>query len=240
MLRMSAAKSGGCRWRAMNMSISKARSSGSSRDRTASEPSSLMSCLGLAQCWRWRAQPAPYRIAGDAAVGLALPAEPCANCLAHDQLLVGFRYPGDFLKVAEALPPRARHLGDVGAPKQSAGPESVVHGAVVLVQTGKWIGVVGVERAAGQLDGHVRQFSKRRQFGHVWKRRLALGAPKRAHMIDDQLQAGMPSRDFTEQGQPIAREQSHGQLGSLGRRPEPVQRTIHGPRPVVWLVEIEP
>src|SRR5262245_61289867 len=102
------------------------------------------------------AQCAPHRIADDAGVvGSASPAEPCANCLAHDEFLVGFGYPTDFLTVAEALPPRARHLGDVGAPKEPTGAESVVHGAVVLVQAAKWIGVVGIERAASQLDGHV-------------------------------------------------------------------------------------
>src|SRR5262245_21839166 len=62
-----------------------------------------------------------------------LPAEPVADGLAHDQLLVGLRNPVDLLEMRDALPPGAWHLGDVGAPEQPARTEGLIHGAIVLV-----------------------------------------------------------------------------------------------------------
>ena len=143
-----------------------------------------------AQLQLQRSRPSAYRF----------PAEPVADRLAHDELLVGFRDPVDLLEVGHALAPGAGHLGDVGAPEQPPGTESVVHGAVVLVQAAERVGVVGIERTAGQLDGHVRILGQRRQLLHVRKRRIALGASERAHVVHRQLQPGMAGRDLARAG----------------------------------------
>src|ERR1051325_8343533 len=84
---------------------------------------------------------------------LRLPAEPVADRLAHDELLVDRGNPVDLLKMRDALAPGAWHFGDVGAPEQPARAEGVVHGAIVLVQRFERISVVRVVRAAGQFDG---------------------------------------------------------------------------------------
>src|SRR5271168_4867801 len=61
-----------------------------------------------------------------ARLGRALPTEPIADRLSHDELLVAALEPRQFLgEHRHALPIRARHAGDVGAPEAALRTERV-------------------------------------------------------------------------------------------------------------------
>src|SRR6058998_1715019 len=79
-----------------------------------------------------------------------LPAEPVADRAAHDQLLVAARQPRQLLREhRHALPPRARHARDVGAPEHPRGAERLVEPADVRVDVPIRIWLGGVARRTG-------------------------------------------------------------------------------------------
>src|SRR5881396_4068036 len=86
-----------------------------------------------------------------------LPVEPRAEGASHDQLVVLCRQPRELLREhRHALPPRARHARDVGAPEHPLGAEGVVDLAEVSVDVAIGIGRAGIARRAGGLDRDVR------------------------------------------------------------------------------------
>src|SRR5262245_49472099 len=184
----------------MNMSISSARNSGCKSGRRAGDSSSLMGCFGTLPaptadlCWVVATRGAE-RGSGSARAS-APPAEPRTNGLAHDELFVGFGKPVDFQHVVDALPPGAGHFGDVRTPEKPMRAKSVVHPAVVAMQASEGIGIIGVERAARQLDGDVCEFGKGDQLGHMREGGIAFGTPECAHVIHDQLQVRVSCRDL--------------------------------------------
>src|SRR6516164_11868650 len=69
-----------------------------------------------------------------ACLSRALPAEPIADRLSHDELLVPALQPRQFLgEHRHALPIRARHTGDVSAPERALRTEHVKDLANVFV-----------------------------------------------------------------------------------------------------------
>ena len=112
----------------------------------------------------------------------------------HGQLLGEHRH---------ALPPRARHARDVGAPEHPRGAERVEDPLQVVVDVAIRIGLAGVARRAGGLDARRSGASpapasaagstraRRRPRG-----RVALAARRPAQVVDDQLQPRVPLGDL--------------------------------------------
>src|SRR5215471_6170253 len=91
--------------------------------------------------------------------GGAAPAHPVAHRFAHDELEVAALEPWQLLgEHRHALPPRAWHPGDVGAPEHPLGAERVKAAVQVLVKAAERIGVLGVPYLTGRLDRDVRVF----------------------------------------------------------------------------------
>src|SRR5712664_843476 len=89
------------------------------------------------------------------------PADPVAQGLAHDQVEVAALQPRQFLgEQGHALPPGARHPGDVRAPEHPLGTERVETSMQVRMQAAERILVLGVAGLPGRLDRHVRVFGK--------------------------------------------------------------------------------
>src|SRR6516165_4270524 len=94
-----------------------------------------------------------------ACLGRALPAEPIADRLSHNELLVAALEPRQFLgEHRQALPIGARHAGDVGAPEAALGAERVKDLADVFVDVAIGVGLARVTRGAGELDRDIREF----------------------------------------------------------------------------------
>src|SRR5215469_14397486 len=105
------------------------------------------------------------------------PAEPVADRAAHHELAVLAGEPRQLLgEQGHALPPRARHARDVGAPEHAGGAEGVVDAPQVVVDVAIGIGLARVARRAGGLDRHVRVAGEREHLGQARPRRVVLGA----------------------------------------------------------------
>src|SRR5262245_15159618 len=86
-----------------------------------------------------------------------LPVEPVAHGTPHHQLQIAAREPWQLLREhRHALPPRAGHAGDVGAPEHPLWAEGVVDPAQMAVDVPIGVGLAGVARGPGGLDGDVR------------------------------------------------------------------------------------
>src|SRR5205814_1056735 len=81
-----------------------------------------------------------------------LPAEPGADRLPHHQLLVAPLEPGQlFCEHRHALPVRARHAGDIGAPEAALRAERVKDLPEILVDIAVRIGLARIARRAREL-----------------------------------------------------------------------------------------
>src|SRR6267378_86892 len=84
-------------------------------------------------------------IASPLAVGGKWPADPVAQGLPHDEVEVAAFEPRQlFGEQGHALPPRARHAGDVRAPEHPLGAERVETAVQVRMQTAERVFVLGV------------------------------------------------------------------------------------------------
>src|SRR5438445_127065 len=82
-----------------------------------------------------------------------LPPDPVADGPPHHQLLVAALQPRQLVREhRHALPVRARHAGDVGAPEHPRRPEGVVDAPQLVVEVAEGIGLARVARRAGGLD----------------------------------------------------------------------------------------
>src|SRR5881296_2996155 len=156
-----------------------------------------------------------------------LPAEPVADRAAHDQLPVAARQPRQLLREhRHALPPRARHARDVGAPEHPRGAEGVVDPPQVTVDVAIGIGLARVARRAGGLDGHVRVLRQREHVAEIAPGRVVLRARRSPEVIDDQLESRMLLGDLRDLRQEIGREPRHRDARALGRGPHPVDGAV--------------
>src|SRR4030095_8225954 len=111
----------------------------------------------------------------DTAIRLAreLPAEPVADCAAHDQPLVLLGQPRHlFREHGHALLPRAGHARDVGSPEHPLGPEGIVELPDVSVDVTVRIGLARVAGRSRGLQGHVGMLGRGHQVGQVRPRRV--------------------------------------------------------------------
>ncbi len=120
-----------------------------------------------------------------------------------------------------------------------SGPKASKTAAQMRMQAGERIGVLGVARLAGRLDRHVRILGERQQFRLEAIGGLAAAGARHAHVIDDQLQAGVTLGDPADFRQKHRRGERDRHPGALGFRPEPVQRPVGDPGFRMPLVEIE-
>src|SRR5947199_199374 len=169
-----------------------------------------------------------------------LPAEPVADRAAHDQLLVAARQPRQLLREhRHALPPRARHARDVGAPEHPRGAEGVVDPPQVTVDVAIGIGLARVARRAGGLDGHVRVLRQREHVAEIAPGRVVLRVRRSPEVIDDQLECRMLHGDLGDLRQEIGGEQRHRDSRALCRGRHPVDGAVGRPRLLVRLQERE-
>src|SRR5262249_51409288 len=88
-----------------------------------------------------------------------LPAEPVADGIPHDQLLVASLEPGQlFREHRHALPVRARHAGDIGAPEAALRAERVKDLPNILVNVAVGIGLARIARRTGELHRDIGVF----------------------------------------------------------------------------------
>ena len=166
--------------------------------------------------------------------------EPVADRAAHDQLEAPPREPGHLLgEHGHALPPRAWHAGDVGAPEHPLRPEGVVDATQVVMDVPIGIGRARVAGRPGGLDRDVGVLGQRQHLGQVGPRRVVLGAGGPAQVVDDQLEPRMALRDLAHRGQVGRREERDRQARALRRGPEPVHRPVGRPRALVRLQQRE-
>src|SRR5271166_2989840 len=82
-----------------------------------------------------------------AGLSRALPAEPIADRLSHDEVLVATLEPRQFLgEHRHALPIGARHAGDVGSPEAALRAERVIDLADVFVDVAVRVGLARIAR----------------------------------------------------------------------------------------------
>src|SRR5262249_12648008 len=80
------------------------------------------------------------------------PSEPVADRISHHQLQVTPLEPGQlFREHRHALPVRARHAGDIGAPEAALRAEGVNDLPDILVDVTMGIGLARIARRAGEL-----------------------------------------------------------------------------------------
>src|SRR5215469_4526084 len=122
--------------------------------------------------------------------GGTAPAHPVAHRFSHDELEVAALEPRQLLgEHRRALPPRARHPGDVGAPEHPLRAERVEAAVQVLVKAAEWIRILGVARLTGRLDRDVRVFGERQQLWLEPIGGLAFAARRYRHVVDNQFEA---------------------------------------------------
>src|SRR3989449_11428493 len=96
-----------------------------------------------------------------------LPAEPVYDGAAHHALEVAALQPRQLLgEHRHALPIRAWHARDVGAPERALGPERLEDLAQIAVDVLVRIGLARIARGARHLDPEIGVFGKRK---HVRK-----------------------------------------------------------------------
>jgi len=138
-----------------------------------------------------------------------------------------------------ALPPRARHPGDVGAPEHPRGAEGVKAAVQMLMKAAERIGVLGVAHLTGRLDRDIRVFGERQQLRLESIGGLAHAGARHAHVIDDQFEARVTRGDLADGRQKHRSSQRHRHPRALGGRPQPVEGSIGEPRLWVPLVGIK-
>src|SRR5262249_34120863 len=90
-----------------------------------------------------------------------LPAEPVGDGIPHDQLLVASLEPGQlFREHRHALPVRARHAGDIGAPEAALRAERVKDLPDILVNVAVGIGLARIARRTGELHRDIGVFGQ--------------------------------------------------------------------------------
>src|SRR5258708_93423 len=166
---------------------------------------------------------------------LMAPSYPVAERVAHHPLVVE---PGQLLgKERHALAPRARHLGDVGAPEEAPRSESVVDAAQVAVDAPVGVLVFSISRHASRLHRDIRMSSQRFELGDVAKRSFSGRAERYAEVIDDQPQAWMARRELAELRQKRRRRERDRNTEPRRPRPQPLEAVAFEPARVLRLVE---
>src|SRR5262245_5136359 len=120
-------------------------------DALPNRPNCMVSplCCRVLRFWHCRRSAAHHLVSASMRCrhGLAgpFPAEPVADGIPHHQLLVAPLEPGQlFREHRHALSVRARHAGDVGAPKAALRPEGVKDLAEILVDVAVGIGMTRI------------------------------------------------------------------------------------------------
>ena len=99
-----------------------------------------------------------------------LPAEPVADGISHDQLLVAPLEPGQlFREHRHALPVRARHTGDIGAPEAALRAERVKDLPDILVDVAVRIGLARIARRAGEFYRDIGVFGHGQHLAQIGK-----------------------------------------------------------------------
>ena len=138
------------------------------------------------------------------------PADPVAQRLAHYEVKVAPLQPRQFVgEEGHTLPPGAGHAGDVGAPEHPLGAERIKAPVQMRVQAAERVFVLGIAGLSRRLDRYIRLFSEGQQFRLVAISRLAFTGARHAHMVDDQLQAGVALGDLADCRQKHRRPQRH-------------------------------
>src|SRR6516162_6358367 len=170
-----------------------------------------------------------------------LPAEPVDDRMPHHEILVETLKPRQFLgEHRHALPIRAWHAGDVGAPKAALRAERVIDLADVFVNVAIGVGFARIARRARELDRDIREFGERQHLAQISKGGIVLpgATPTAAAMvIDVQFQPGVALGDPAELGHMSARHQADWQLLPLAGRPEPTNGAVRPPALLMRLVE---
>src|SRR5439155_7640223 len=105
-----------------------------------------------------------------ATLGRPLPAEPVADRLPHDEVLVATLEPWQFLgEHRHALPVRTWHAGDVGAPEAALRAERVVDLADVFVDVAIGVGLARIAWRLRQLDRDIGVFGQRQHLAKIGK-----------------------------------------------------------------------
>src|SRR6516162_10893843 len=125
-----------------------------------------------------------------------LPAEPVDDRLPHDQILVAALQPRQFLgEHRHALPVRARHPGDVGAPEAALRAERVMDLADVFVDVAIGVGLARIAGGPRELDRDIREFGERQHLAQIGKGGIVLSgtaATTPAMVVD--VVAAVPER----------------------------------------------
>src|SRR6266568_396759 len=149
-----------------------------------------------------------------------LPADPVAYRAAHHQFEVAaFEKRHLVFEHRDALPPRAWHAGDVGAPEGALRAERVEDLLGVFVDVAVGVGLARIARRAGRLDRDVRVFGEPEQRLLVAVGRIVAGVANPRVMVEQQPQTGMPLGDLADLWQVIRRHQRHWDLRPLAGRP---------------------
>src|SRR5713101_7738657 len=122
-------------------------------------------------------------IASASGAGSEGPADPVAQGLPHDEVEVAALQPRQFLgEQGHALPPGARHAGDVRAPEHPLGTERVETAVQMRMQTAERIFVLGVARpvALTATFGYFASASNSGWNGSAASPLLARGTPIRS------------------------------------------------------------
>src|SRR5215472_1994342 len=134
----------------------------------------------------------------------ALPAEPVDDRLPHDEILVAALEPRQFLgEHCHALPVRARHAGNVGAPETTLRPERVIDLADVFVDVAVGVGRARVAWRPRELDRDIGMFGECEHFTEIDKSSIVgpgTSSPAAAMVVDVELQSRMAFGDPPEFG----------------------------------------
>src|SRR5262245_32118312 len=171
-----------------------------------------------------------------------LPPKPRAHRFSHHQFHVASLEPGQFLcEHGHALPIRARHAGDIGAPKATLWTEGVKYLPEIGVNVAIRVGLARIARRPGKFDRNIGVLGEREHVAEVSKSGciLAVASTAAAAVVDVKLQPLMTGGNHTDLGHMAASQQANHQSFPLTGRPEPVERPVRPPILLMRLIERE-